>query len=456
MDAANDDAAEVTLATQTGKIFADLTTGADVAGAIPLQAAEEISCPGVKLHGAGFIVTPEEAKQLGLGRIAGLEKHIRDYRNGKDLTQRTRGVFVIDLFGLAEAEVKQRFPEVYQHVHSTVKPERDQNNRAWYRDNWWIHGEPRKNFRPALEGLEHYISTVETAKHRFFVFLDKSILPDNKLVNIALDDAYYLGVLSSNIHVTWALAAGSTLEDRPVYVKTTCFETFPFPACTPAQQAKIRALGEQLDAHRKRQQALHPDLTMTGMYNVMERFRELEGFTTEAQRTQRNADVKPLNAKEKTIYEQGLVGILKQLHDELDAAVAEAYGWQDLYGSEISDPNDEILTRLVALSAERAAEEAKGTVRWLRPEYQNAGAGARGKQEMLDVDLAPAPAPAPGLKAWPDELPAQAAALTEVLASLNAPASVEEDRCALRGQTDEEAPGRDDEAAGDPAGGGAG
>jgi hypothetical protein len=31
----------------------------------------------------------------------------------------------IDLFGLAEADVRQRFPDVYQWVLETVKPERD-------------------------------------------------------------------------------------------------------------------------------------------------------------------------------------------------------------------------------------------------------------------------------------------------------------------------------------------
>ncbi|MCB1954002.1 MAG: class I SAM-dependent DNA methyltransferase, partial [Rhodocyclaceae bacterium] len=130
-------------------------------------------------------------------------------------------------------------------------------------------------FRPALEGLERFIATVETSKHRFFVFLDASILPDNKLVNIAFDDAYFLGVLSSRIHVTWALAAGSRLGvgNDPVYVKTRCFETFPFPAADDAQKARIRQLAADLDAHRKRQQAQHPKLTMTDMYNVLEKIK---------------------------------------------------------------------------------------------------------------------------------------------------------------------------------------
>ena len=88
---------------------------------------------------------------------------------------------------------------------------------------------------------------------------------------------------------------------------------------------------------------------MTGMYNVLEKLRSGE----------------PLNDKEKTIHEQGLVSVLKQLHDELDAAVFDAYGWP------VTLTDEEILERLVALNAERAAEEQRGQIRWLRPEFQN-------------------------------------------------------------------------------------
>lgn len=66
------------------------------------------------LFGAGFIVTREEATQLGLGRIPGLERHIREYRNGKDLTATPCSVLVIDLFGLSADEVRDRYPEVFQ------------------------------------------------------------------------------------------------------------------------------------------------------------------------------------------------------------------------------------------------------------------------------------------------------------------------------------------------------
>jgi hypothetical protein len=372
--AGNGEGVAVDITTRTGILHADLTAGANVAGTVVLQANGGLANRGMQLFGSGFIVTEDEAVKLGLGRVYGLEKHIRPYRNGRDLTATPRNVLVIDLFGLTAEEVRTSYPEVYQWVCERVKPEREQNNRASYRDNWWIYGEPRKELRKALVGLQRFIATVETAKHRAFVFLDQTILPDNKLVAVASDDAFVLGVLSSRLHVVWALAAGGWLGvgNDPVYAKSRCFEPFPFPAATDDQKQRIRVLAEQLDSHRKRQQALHPDLTLTGMYNVLEKLRHplpnpppLVAGVIKSPPSGGRLEGGGLTPKEKTIHEQGLVSVLKHLHDELDAAVAEAYGWP------ANLPDEEILERLVALNAERAAEEAQGLVRWLRPEYQH-------------------------------------------------------------------------------------
>ena len=97
-----------------------------------------------------------------------------------------------------------------------------------------------------LHGLPRFIATTETAKHRMFQFLDESIAPDNMLVAIALDDSFYLGVLSSRIHIIYSLAAGGTLEDRPRYNKTRCFDPFPFPVCGKRETEYIRKLAEEL------------------------------------------------------------------------------------------------------------------------------------------------------------------------------------------------------------------
>jgi hypothetical protein len=336
-----------------GTINADLTVGADIAAAKSLQSSEGISHDGVKLHGSGFIVTPSEARHLGLGLRADLRSYVRDYRNGRDLAQRPRGRMVIDLFGLDVNQVRQRFPEIYQHLLVTVKPERDRNNRESYRTNWWIFGEPRRELRPALNGLTRYIATVDTARHRVFQFLSAEIVCDDKSVIIATDDAFHLGTLSSRVHVVYSLRAGGWLGvgNDAVYTKTRTFDPFPFPDANSIQKHTIGVIAEELDGHRKRVLAEHPHLTLTGLYNVLEMLR---------------AGAKPdaLGEHDRKIFDDGLVLIMNELHDRLDVAVAEAYGWS----VDLSD--DEILAKLVRLNKERSDEEKRGLVRWLRPDYQ--------------------------------------------------------------------------------------
>lgn len=367
-----------------GKVNSDLTVGVDVAGATELKANVGLSSRGMSLHGAGFIVTPQEAEYLGLGRLPGLERHIRTYRNGRDLTDRPRGVMAIDLFGLMVDEVRARYPAVYQHVKIEVKEKieidkkgeqkfvgRDWNNREAYRDNWWIFGEPRRDLRPALAKLPRYIATVETAKHRVFQFLDAEILPDNMLIAIGLSDGYPLGVLSSRFHAIWALRAGGWLGvgNDPRYSKSRCFDPFPFPEASDAQKVAIASIAEELDAHRKRVLAEHSHLTLTSLYNVLERLK---------------TGTKPedLNEKERRIFDDGFVVIMKELHEKLDAAVADAY---DL-SADLAE--EEVLAFLVALNKKRAKEEARGKVRWLRPEYQIPRFGSdTEKAEQLEADL---------------------------------------------------------------------
>ncbi|MBP5997262.1 MAG: class I SAM-dependent DNA methyltransferase [Azonexus sp.] len=398
----------VTLATRRGRLHADLRIGADVASAGALRANGGISSPGFKLHGAGFIVTPEEAASLEA------DAPIRDYRNGKDLTDRPRGVKLIDLFGLTAAEARSQYPATFQRVLERVKPERDHNARATYRDNWWIFGEPRREFRPMIAGLPRYIATVITAKHRVFQFLDVCVAPDDALMCFGVDDAYLLGVLSSSVHERWMLATGSTLEDRPRYIKSACFETFPFPDATTDQQTRIRDLAEQLDAHRKARQAADPALTLTGIYNVLAKLRAGE----------------PLTAKDKAIHQSGLVGVLATLHAELDAAVLAAYGWPDLAAPLAAAPGtaqrqaaeETLLERLVALNAERRREEAAGRIRWLRPDFQNPQAtlvavdpekGAKTASTATGVTPPAAQEKSP----WPPTLPEQMALLARLLAA---------------------------------------
>ena len=395
-EALDSDAPRIDLRQGVGRINPDLTLGTDVTAAKALLANEWLCSPGVKLHGAGFIVTPTQAAFLGLGRRDGLGRHIRPYRHGRDLTARARDVMVIDLLGLEEEQVRRRFPEVYQHLLTAVKPARAANNRASYRDNWWLFGEPRRELRPALAGLSRYIATVETAKHRIFQFLDAAILPDNMLVCVASDDAFHIGVLSARVALAWTSAQGGTLEDRPRFTKSLCFDPFPFPSATPAQRAAVGALAEELDATRKDVLATHPDLTLTGLYNLRDQLMRGEPFSL----PQQDARMR------------GRIDLIAELHARLDAAVAHAYGWP----ADLADA--EFVTRLVALNAERRAAEKRGHVQWLRPDYQQRRAGvnavgpAAPAPEQFEVALPVAAARKP---AFPRDAIGQTAAVFDAL-----------------------------------------
>ncbi|HUU01299.1 MAG TPA: DNA methyltransferase [Myxococcota bacterium] len=392
---------------QVDAINSDLSGGANLDSAEPLLANEGLCSPGVQLYGMGFVLEPQEAQKL-FSENESYVDIVHPYINGRDLMGTSRNCFVIDFFGYSADEASRRFPEAYQRVLNLVKPQREKNRRDAIRKKWWRFGWERPAWRSSVAGLKRFISTSETSKHRVFVFVDAQVLPDNRLVNFAFDEAYYLGVLSSKVHVTWALAAGGTLEDRPIYNKTRCFEPFTFPKTHKKLDQRISALAEQIDAHRKVQQSKYQNLTLTGIYNVLEKLR----------------NDKPLSEKEHSVHEQGLVSVLKELHDELDRAVLDAYGWPHDITAE------EILERLVALNAVRAAEEANGLIRWLRPEFQ-APSEKPTQQKMLDEEPVSKPkrqlAEAPtGKRPWPSTLAEQAQAIRDGLATLSTPVNAKE------------------------------
>ncbi len=412
-------------------IHEDLSAGANVASATPLKANSGLCGQGMKIVGEGFYDHHGLSTSV-LSPTTGVPI-VRTILNAQDIIQGRLGRKIIDFFGLSEAQARERHPAAYQQVHDEVLPIRSQNSRASIRDLWWRFAWERPVVRGAIKGLGRYLVTLSTSKHRFFVPVSEEAIWDGALFAIASNDAFHMGVLSSRAHVVWALAAGGTLEDRPTWTNSTCFDPFPFPDATEPQKARIRDLAERLDAHRKAAQGR--GVTITGMYNLLVKLRSGEAFT----------------AKEREQHEAAQTEILRQLHDELDAAVIDAYGWNQEQGNHRCTPMNtdnnfenqalngvhpcssvvkesvssvalsdaEILERLVALNQERAAEEARGLVRWLRPEYQAPEAAQAAATPLLEeeralaseanVPLALEPQP------WPKGLKDQLAALRGVL-----------------------------------------
>jgi hypothetical protein len=386
------DGSAMTFREETGTIGADLKIGSIEQRPRSLKANERMCFQGCKLGGAGFIILPNLAAAWGLAKSSILTRHIRSIVRGRDITAHHRPDLVIDLYGLSEQDARERLPDVYQHVLLTVKPLRDEVRRQSYRENWWVFQEPRPEMRKSFVGLTRYIATSEVGRHRIFVFLPVlETIPDGSVMVVSSDDAFVFGVLQSRFHTTWTLQASGTLEDRPRYQNQLAFDPFPFPTDTGTHVGAIRAAAEELHAHRQKRLLAHSHLTMTGLYNVLEKLRAGT----------------PLIPAEKDVHDTGQVSILRALHDRLDAAVAAAYGWP----ADLADA--EIVARLVALNAERVAEEAAGRVRWLRPEFQMPRAGVartvQGEMEVTEIA-------AGTLRPWPKDTPGQFIALRNALA----------------------------------------
>ncbi|NCP15376.1 MAG: class I SAM-dependent DNA methyltransferase [Sphingomonadales bacterium] len=413
----DDSTGEIAVELQTSNaelINPDLTVGLNIRNAKALTANSGVAFTGMYPLGDGFIIGPGD--EFLKSQKAPISSHLKNFLTASDLTRKPRGCRIIDFYPLSEAQARAASNPLYQHLLLNVKPVRMVNPVEERRRNWWLFTRPIPDLRAALDAIQRFIAIPRTAKHFTFNFVDADTIVDTTVVAIACDDAYLLGVLSSKIHRCWALRAGGRLEDRPRYQHESTFKPFPFPADAPhGLKEKVRLEAEALDALRKRVLAEHEDLTLTKLYNVLEALREGRALTE----------------AERDMHDRGLVTLIRQHHNAIDALVAEAYGWP----ADLSD--EDILTRLVALNKERAAEEASGLIRWLRPEYQNpptddwldTGSGVKPAKPVLAAEHVP-----DNIIPWPGTLPEQVSAVQSILSTAQTPLAPQDVARAFKGK----------------------
>ena len=387
----SNDGWDVSFETNMGTIRPNLRLGADVLAAKSLRSNQDLCSMGFATGSRGFFLNSSEASAVPETE----KRFLRQILSAHEIAKQRKRRYVIDAWEIeTESELRSNAPWVFQRLREKVFPKRSENNDPKLRREWWRFRRSNQDYRALKKGLDRFIVAPETSKYRLFFFEGPATDVEHGAYGIGLADAFFVAILSGRVHDVWALAQGGDLGATPRYNKTRCFDPFPFPKLTDGQRTRLHALGEDLDAHRKHQQAAHPNLTLTQLYNVLEKLRAGE----------------TIEGKDREIYDQGLIGILKNLHDQIDAAVAEAYGWP----VDLSD--EDVLFRLVALNKERAEEEVRGHIRWLRPDYQNpTGAQtANGKQTELDVGPSSKIEKAP----WPKALPDQIAAVREALSEM--------------------------------------
>ncbi|MCA9948207.1 MAG: class I SAM-dependent DNA methyltransferase, partial [Anaerolineales bacterium] len=361
-------------------INADLTHILDMTKMQRLEENFNLSFKGVDKSGK-FEIDETQAKKLlqTINKDGNRENSdiVKLWINGLDITRRLRNMWIID-FAELPFEEATLYEAPFKYVVENVKPSREKNREQRQRVLWWQFARPRPALREAISPLRRFIATTRVAKHRFFVMLENSCVPDSRLYVIARDDDYFFGVLHSRVHEVWSLATSSRhgVGNDPTYNNTTCFETFPFP-WPPGQEpaeaddphvAEIAHWARELVAWR--QAWLHPPRegmyaglgdaydkmvkkrTLTNLYNGLVYYRQ----------TRHDKFSKLVMSGESKLFLQAefdkvtrksvsraLIEELDDIHRALDTAVLDAYGWRH----DLSD--EEILEHVLALNLERAS-----------------------------------------------------------------------------------------------------
>lgn len=242
------------------------------------------------------------------------------------------------------------WPDLLEVIERRVKPQRSKDKRDTYRKNWWRFAERRTGLAIKLHSLDRAICISRITAHLAFTMINMPTIMNEKIVVRPTSKFVDYGILSSRVHEVWAWYFSSTLANTLQYTPSDCLETFPFPEKSEATQI-VATIGNGYHDHR----AAVMIAAGEGMTKTYNRFHNADERSEPIQR-------------------------LRDLHDEMDRAVLRAYGWHDLADElrteflteETEDDHtykgryfwnaegrDRVLARLLALNAERHAEEVK-------------------------------------------------------------------------------------------------
>jgi type II restriction/modification system DNA methylase subunit YeeA len=286
---------------QVSSINPNLTAGIDLTKARRLKENLEIAFQGPVKVGPFEISQHVAEEMLRLLNPHGKSNHelIRPWVNGFDITHRSRGMWIIDFEEGMSEEMAALYEAPFEYLKINAKPKRLENRDSQRRTNWWRLGRSGYDLRIAVSSLKRFIVTPRVSKHRLFVWVPITTLPDSAVIAIARDDDYTFGVLHSPVHEVWALSMGTQLESRPRYTPTTTFETFPFPIANVDQRTKIGQAAKRLNELRE------------GWLNPPE------------------SDIGPNELKQRTLtnlYNERPTW-LEMAHNTLDEVVLISYGW---------------------------------------------------------------------------------------------------------------------------------
>jgi hypothetical protein len=260
--------------------------------------------------------------------------------------------YVISLGEWSEEECRGRWPDLMAMVEAKVKPERSRQKDEYAKKLWWRFLRHRPELYTTITGLKRVlVAGSQASAHHALAFLATGVIYSSNLSVLAIDEYAGFAALQSRVHEVWARFFMSTMEDRLAYTPTTCFEPFPFPPDFE-RDPTLEAAGEAY--YRLRAELMVArDRGLTRTYN---------------------------DFHDRRLRNDPQIERLRELHHAMDQAVLRAYGWEDLAAAAApvfldeesedefayqgrlfwpSDFRDEVLARLLALNAERHADEVR-------------------------------------------------------------------------------------------------
>ena len=300
---------------------------------------------GCYVLGMGFTLTPDERASLVTKNAKNAER-IFPYLGGEEVnTSPTQSFHRYAIsFGQMPLDQAEEWPDLISILRTKVKPERDRNNRENYRKVWWLFGEYRPGLFAAIAQLSRCLVTARVTKHLVFSFqqTDRIFSDGTYVFPLAAFTAF--AVLQSRVHEPWTLLLSSSLgrDNQLRYSASDCFETFPFPRSDPrAVLSDVETAGQALYDARALLM-VDTDQGLTKTYNAL---------------------------KDPACTEPRILA-LRVLHEAMDRAVLDAYGWSDLVvppycpltnadKQALQLFEDEIIDHLYVLNAERARDEAR-------------------------------------------------------------------------------------------------
>jgi hypothetical protein len=260
---------------------------------------------GSYVLGLGFTVTESEARQW----IAEDERYsevLFPYLNGQDINghpEHSAERWVINFHDWSELKAAE-YPRAFNKVVNDVKPERQKRTKGGefalrkpLPQRYWHYADKRPGMVRALASLDRCIVITIVSKAVMPVMVPTGAVFTHRLSVFASDDMALLAVLSSSLHFWWTLDRTSTLETRINYSPTDVFETLSLPRLS----SRLRDAGMRLDSYRRRVMVAR-GMGLTDTYNL----------------------VHDPECNSEEIVE------LRRIHEDIDKAAVEAYGWHDL------------------------------------------------------------------------------------------------------------------------------